>query len=354
MPCFSRYGTPHQPKETKTIRSVTSIDVAKLAGVSQSAVSRAFSSNASISAKTRERVLAAAATLGYRPNRIPSIMLSGRSHMVGVVIGGLDNPFYASALERLAIALRQAGLQVLLVQVDDALTLDTALDQLASYRIDAVVTSLAVGSQSVAHAFSELQTPVICFNSSFVGPWISTVTSNNYGAGQTAAEIFLKQGVTHPVWLAGPAKNAASRARADGFCDTLKKASDRFDKLIRLRGDDTYQSGYNAICRLLQRGARPDGIFSSNDMMACGVLDALRECGDLRCPDDVIVLGYDNIPQAAWHGYDLTSFDQRTDQMVTVAMDLLNEALQTVDHPFSQTRTINAQLIERGSTRTSK
>ncbi|OUI90294.1 LacI family transcriptional regulator [Acetobacter indonesiensis] len=333
------------------IRSVTSIDVAKLAGVSQSAVSRAFSSNASISNKTRERVLAAAATLGYRPNRIPSIMLSGRSHMIGVVIGGLDNPFYASALERLAIALRQAGLQVLLVQVDDALTLDTALDQLASYRIDAVVTSLAVGSQSVVQALSELQTPVICFNSSFVGPWISTVVSNNYGAGQIAAQIFIKHGVTHPVWLAGPAKNAASRARGEGFCDTLKDTSDCFGKMVRLRGDDTYQSGYNAIRRLVQRGLRPDGIFSSNDMMACGVLDALRECADLRCPDDVIVLGYDNIPQAAWHGYDLTSFDQRTDQMVTVAMDLLNEALQTVDHPYSQTRTINAQLIERGSTR---
>ncbi|AZV40101.1 LacI family transcriptional regulator [Komagataeibacter xylinus] len=333
------------------MRSVTSIDVAKLAGVSQSAVSRAFSSSASISDRTRQKVLAAAAALGYRPNRIPSIMLSGRSCMVGVVIGGLDNPFYASALERLAIALRQAELQVLLVQVDDALTLDTALDQLASYRIDAIVTSLAVGSKSVADALSELQTPVICFNSSLVGPWISTVVSNNYGAGQTAAGIFLKQGVTNPVWLAGPAKNAASRARAEGFCDTLKRASGHSGALIKLRGDDTYQSGYNAVRRLLQRGVRPDGIFSSNDMMACGVLDALRERGELHCPDDVIVVGYDNIPQAAWHGYDLTSFDQRTDQMVAVAMDMLDTALQTVDHPYSETRLINAQLIERGSTR---
>lgn len=338
-------------KQEKTaVRAVTSTDVARMAGVSQSAVSRAFSPDASISARTKQKVLAAAASLGYRPNRIPAIMLSGRSYMVGVVIGGLENPFYATALERLAIALRESGLQVLLMHVDDALTLDSALDQLLSYRIDAVVTSLAIGSKSVARALSQLRIPVVCFNSSLVGPWISTVNSDNHGAGLVAARLMARRGVTCPVWLAGPVRNTASRARGEGFCHGLREAGMPMADLTRLQGDDTYDSGYDAVIGLWKRNIRPDGIFSSNDMMACGVIDALRERMGLLCPRDVVIMGYDNIPQAAWRSYDLTSFDQHTEQMVARAMQLLDEALGAKDTPLSRTHVVDAQLIERGST----
>lgn len=338
-------------QEKAPIRAVTSIDVARMAGVSQSAVSRAFSPNSSISPRTKQKVLAAAASLGYRPNRIPAIMLSGRSCMVGVVIGGLENPFYATALERLATGLRESGLQVLLMHVDDALTLDSALDQLLSYRIDAIVTSLAIGSKTVAHALSQLQIPVVCFNSSLVGPWISSVNSNNHGAGLAAARFMLKRGTARPVWLAGPARNAASRARGEGFRQGVREAGFPMADLTRLRGDDTYDSGYDAMTRLKKQGIRPDSIFASNDMMACGAIDALREQMGLSCPDDVIILGYDNIPQAAWRSYDLTSFDQCTEQMVTRAMELIEKALGAKDRPVSCTCVIDAQLIERGSTR---
>lgn len=336
-------------QENAIIRAVTSIDVARAAGVSQSAVSRAFSPGSSISARTKQKVLAAAASLGYRPNRIPAIMLSGRSYMVGVVIGGLENPFYATALERLATALQESGLQVLLMHVDDALTLDSALDRLVSYRIDAIVTSLAIGSKSVVQALSQLRLPVVCFNSSHVGPWISTVNSNNHGAGLVAAHLLGQRGVQRPLWLAGPVRNSASRARGKGFCQELHAAG-LAPALTRMQGNDTYDSGYDAIACLRKQGIRPDGIFSSNDMMACGAIDALRECMDLQCPRDVVIMGYDNIPQAAWRSYDLTSFDQHTEHMVARAMELLDEALGTKDSPLSRTCVVDAQLIERGST----
>lgn len=338
-------------REPATIRAVTSIDVARLAGVSQSAVSRAFSPDASISPRTKQKVLAAAASLGYRPNRIPAIMLSGRSYMVGVVIGGLENPFYARALERLVTALRESGLQVLLMHVDNALTLDSALDQLLSYRIDAIVTSLAIGSKTVARALSQLQIPVVCFNSSLVGPWISTVNSNNHGAGVVSARLMVERGVARPVWLAGPTRNAASRARGKGFGQGLYEMGMPATDLTTVQGDDTYDSGYEAIISLQKQGLQPDGIFSSNDMMACGAIDALRERMGLRCPHDVIIVGYDNIAQAAWRSYDLTSFDQQTGRMVTCAMALVDEALVAKDRPLSRTHVVDAQLIERGTTR---
>lgn len=270
--------------------------------------------------------------------------------MIGVVIGGLSNPFYASALECLASELQASGLQILLVHVESALTLDSAINQLMSYRIDAIVTSLAIGSKAVMRDLSNLRIPVICFNSLLTGPWISTVVSNNYQAGHSAARLLMKHGVTQPVWLAGPKKNAASRFRGKGFREGLKEESGSITSLVELRGDDTYESGYDAVAKLLKQGCRPDGMFCSNDMMACGAIDALRERADLRCPDDIVLIGYDNIPQGAWRSYDLTTFDQRSDLLVQVALELLNQALIEETEPRTSTRVIDAQLIERGST----
>ncbi|MBB2200939.1 LacI family DNA-binding transcriptional regulator [Gluconacetobacter tumulisoli] len=333
-----------------TIRPVSSVDVAKLAGVSQSAVSRTFSPDGSVSAATREKVLAAAAALGYRPNRIPAIMLSGRSHMVGVVVGGLDNPFYATVLDRFAVALREIGLQVLLVQVADSVALDDALDQLAGYRVDAAVTALAVGTQRAADALSALRIPIICFNSRLTSPWISTVQSDNRTAGRDAADLLADRGVRRPAWMAGPRANAASQERGRGFAERL--AARGLPSPTLLRGDDTYQGGQDAVRRLLSTSPPPDGLFCGNDLMACGAIDALRQAGGLSIPRDVRVVGYDDIPQASWQSYDLTSFDQQVERMVAATLDLLAGALAGPPGPTGgRTVRIPVRLVPRGSTR---
>jgi DNA-binding LacI/PurR family transcriptional regulator len=338
---MSRDRTPRHP--------ISSTDVARLAGVSQSAVSRTFSPGGSVSAPMRERVLAAAAALGYRPSLIPRIMLSGRSRMVGVVVGGLDNPFYAAVLDHFAVALRDVGLQVLLVQVPDALALDGALDQVAGYRVDAVVTALAVGTRQAATALSDLRIPIVCFNSRLTAPWISTVRSNNRAAGQAAATLLADGGARRTAWLAGPRDSAASRARGRGFLDGL--AARALPAPTIVEGHDTYHHGYAAVRALLRDRAPPEGIFCGNDLMACGAIDALRAHG-LSVPGDVRVMGYDNIPQAGWHGYDLTSFDQQVDRMAAAALALLTSALaDPAIAAAGRTRMVPARLVERGSTR---
>ncbi len=270
--------------------------------------------------------------------------------MIGVVIGGLSNPFYATALEQLASALQASGLQSLLVHVDNALTLDSAISQLMSYRIDAIVTSLAIGSRSVMRDLSNLRIPVICFNSLLTGPWISTVVSNNYQAGHTAGRLLMTLGVARPVWLAGPKGNAASRFRGKGFREGLRDHNADMTALAELRGNDTYESGYDTVAKFLKQGQHLDGLFCSNDMMACGAIDALRERTGLRCPEDFVLVGYDNIPQGMWRSYDLTTFDQRSDLLVDAALDLLNQALTEEAEPSASTRVIDARLIERRST----
>ena len=137
---------------TQSRRYPSSTDVARLAGVSQSAVSRTFSEGKSVSEDTRKKVLKAAKKLGYSPNFIPRILLKHRSHFVAVVISGTSNPFYALAFEEFTKALQKTGHQVLLIHTDSDHSLDGVLPRLASYRVDAIVSALPVLSEEAAQS----------------------------------------------------------------------------------------------------------------------------------------------------------------------------------------------------------
>ena len=203
-------------------RYASSTDVARLAGVSQSAVSRTYTKGASVSAQTRAKVLAAAGQLGYRPSLIPRIMLTHRSHLVAIVVGGLYNPYYSAVLEQFAIKLPEIGLQPLLVHVDSGDSLDGALPRLASYRVDAVVSALAIRSARSAGKLAQLAIPVIAFNTTFRNAWVSSVSADNEQAGRTIANLFLDRGGRRFGFIAGARSSAASEARLKGYRSGLR------------------------------------------------------------------------------------------------------------------------------------
>jgi DNA-binding LacI/PurR family transcriptional regulator len=157
-------------------RYASSIDVARLAGVSQSAVSRTYRPGARVSAKTRQKVLLAAEQLGYRPSMIPQIMLNNRSHVVALVIGGMYNPFYARVLEEFTTQLHASGHQALIVHVDSGHSLDSVIPRLASYRVDAIVSALAVLSPDAAEALAKFKIPVVSFNTPVKNEWVSSIS----------------------------------------------------------------------------------------------------------------------------------------------------------------------------------
>ena len=160
-------------------RYPSSTDVARLAGVSQSAVSRAFGEGKSISEETRRKVFEAAKKLDYSPNFIPRILLNHRSHLVAVVISGTSNPFYAKTLEAFTKALQDDGYQVLLVHVEGDHSLDGAVPKLASYRVDAIVSALPVLSNAAASAFARFKIPTISFNTPIKNRWVTSVCSDS-------------------------------------------------------------------------------------------------------------------------------------------------------------------------------
>jgi len=325
----------------------SSTDVARLAGVSQSAVSRTYKDGASVSEETRRKVVEAAKQLGYRPSLIPRIMLTHRSNLVAIVIGGMYNPFYSAVLEEFTVKLQETGHQALLVHVDSGHSLDAVIPRLASYRVDAIVSALAVLSLEAATALAEFNIPVISFNTPVKNKWVSSVCCDNEGAGRQIADHFIERGARAFAYLAGPSGSPANEERLKGYRDRLREHG--VTELAIAGHEFHYEGGIAAIDELFRSGARPDAIFCANDLVAMGAMDSLRETHGFRVPEDVMIAGFDNIPSAAWLAYDLTTFVHDASLMVKEALDILN-SMEGATEPTGVRTVIPARLVERRST----
>ena len=333
---------------TRPKKYASSTDVARLAGVSQSAVSRTYKPGASVSEETRAKVLAAAQELDYRPSMIPQIMLTQRSHLVAIVIGGMYNPFYATVLEQFTSRLQAGGWQVLLLHVDSGHSLDAAIPRLASYRVDAIVSALAVLAPDTAEALARFRIPVISFNTPAQNDFLSSVCCDNTGAARAAADLFVARGARRFGYIAGPADSPANQERLGGFRDRLRELG--LPEPAVIGGHFRYEGGYASAMRDVSR-TRPAG----RDLLR------QRSGGDRRhrraaprlglaVPDDVMIAGFDDIPAAGYAGYDLTTFVHDGARMVDASLKILRAATATPPEAHEHRVVVPAMLIERGTT----
>jgi DNA-binding LacI/PurR family transcriptional regulator len=330
-------------------RYASSTDVARLAGVSQSAVSRVYRPDTSVSPEMRRKVLAAAAELDYRPSAIPRIMLTHRSNLVAIVIGGMYNPFYATVLERFTVRLQDAGHQALLVHVDSGHSLDAAIPRLASYRVDAIVSALSVLSPRSAEELARFRIPVVSFNTAVNNEWVSSVCCDNLGAAREMADHLLASGAVRFGYISGPANSPANQERLAGFRDRLAERGVTQVETVGTAFD--YATGYAAAIEMFSRPDRPDAVFCANDLLAIGAIDALRKEVGLQAPGDVLVAGFDDIPASSWAGYDLTTFVQDGARMVDEAMAILKASMGLHEQAGNVRVVVPARLVERRTTR---
>ena len=319
---------------------ITSADVARLAGVSQSAVSRVFTDGASASAKTSAKVREAAALLGYRPNRLARSLLTGKSYMVGLVVAYLDNYFYPDVLEKLSKALQQQGYHVLIfMAAQTADNIDHVVEEILEYQVDAIVTASVALSSELADRCQLAGIPIVQFNRVQEHSRFSSVTTDNLRGGGEIAGHLLDQGYRSFGYIAGWEGASTQRDREAGFCSAL--AENGFDLCFRAVGNFRTEQAYEAAKMLVSSPERPDAVFVANDAMALVVMDVLRHEAGLNVPTDMAIVGYDDTPPASWLSYDLTSFSQPADEMVENTVDLLM-------HHLSAEETEPRQLIVSG------
>ena len=326
----------------------TSQDVARLAGVSQSAVSRVFT-GASASAATAAKVRKAAGELGYRPNSLARAMITGRSRIIGLIVAYLDNQFYPAALERLSNTLQARGYHILVFTVGNAESdIDTVVQELTGYRVDGIITASVGLSNAITDRCAQQGIPVVMFNRGQDGSGLSSVTSANVEGGRQVARFLAGGGHRRIAHIAGWQGSSTGRHRRTGFLQGMAEAG--LSPLAVVDGDYDRDIAAEATRTLMARRRPPDAIFVGNDHMAFAVLDTLRFELGVDVPGTVSVVGYDDVPLAAWPAYDLTSLRQPLNRMVDATVETLLRSIEDPARP-AQKIEIEGQLIARGSAR---
>lgn len=329
-------------------QKVTSIQVAKRAGVSQSTVSRVFSDNSpNVSEKARQRVIEAAQELGYQPNIIARMMSTRQTNIIGIVMATVTSPFYPYVLEKFLEELQAIDRQVLLFTASDNQSIDDILPLALQYQVDALIITSATLSSEMVSITTQRRTPVILFNRVIDAPNVSAVCADNVAGGRLAADVLLDNGHERLAFIAGLQNTSTSQEREHGFRERLQERG--HNQWQRVQGRYTYQSGYTATAALLDSDTIPDAIFCANDIMAIGAIDCLRERG-LVVGQDVSVMGFDNIPMAAWGAYQLTTISQEVDRMIAKTIELMLKKIETPDITPHIER-MDGQLIVRSSVR---
>ncbi|MCV6602690.1 MAG: LacI family DNA-binding transcriptional regulator [Cohaesibacter sp.] len=328
---------------------VTSTQVAKLAGVSQSAVSRVFTPGASVSKKTANKVRAAAAELGYRPNVLARSLITGKSRIIGLVVAYLENQFYPEAIEKLSNELQQHGYHVLVFMAsNDSEATQDVIDELLDYQVDGIITASVGMSNDLTARCEAAGIPIVLFNRQQDDDRLSGVSSDNFAGGRKLAEFLIKAGHKKIAHVAGWEGASTQRDREAGFIAGLAESGQTL--FARAEGNFHFEQAQQAARTLFDCEDRPDAVFVANDHMAFAVMDVLRFELDLRIPQDVSVVGYDDVTLASWPSYDLTTVRQPANRMVAETVTAL---LSRIEDPASPVRrvAIDGPLIIRGSAR---
>lgn len=331
--------------------AATAQEVARLAKVSQSAVSRSFTPGASVSEDTRAKVMAAAKVLGYRPNAMARSLITRRSRIIALVMSYLENQFYPLVIEKLSQKLQKQGYHVLMF-ISDLDEADDVIAEILQYQVDGIVMASTTLSPALAKNCQDTGVPVVLFNrvpdmSAQARYNTSSVTSDNYRGGRMVAELLLSRGHQRIAFLAGLENSSTNLERERGFNEALQAAGTQvFRKAI---GHYSFERAKQATRELFSGAEQADAIFVANDHMAIAAMDVLRCELGLRIPDDVSVVGFDDVPQAAWGGYQLTTVVQNVEDMVVATIELLHEQMQSNVQP--RNIVVPSQLVERASVR---
>lgn len=331
-------------KDEKRMRFVSAEQVARLAGVSRSAVSRTFTPGASVAPATREKVLRAADELGYHVNDLARGVLANQSRLVGIVATKPELGFRAHLTAALAKALIRRGSIPILINTGQAEEeLLAAQKMLIGHRAEATI----ILSGSPPASFFELAQrngqPLVVIGRS--EPDADHVRAGNSEASRNAATAFFAAG-RHRLAVIGSGSGTPSiMERESAFLSAARALG---AEVTVARGPDSdYDSGIVAARELFLSDEKPDAVFCANDQIAFGLMDFVRTELGLRVPDDVAVIGFDDVPEAGWLSYGLTTFRQDPAIMATRAVELLERRLENPDAAPGYERVIPELVIRK-------
>ncbi len=328
--------------------AVTLKDVAEKAGVSRSAVSRTYTEGASVSEKTRAKVREAADALGYSPNALASSLTTGRTKLIGLVSNNFHNPIFLEVFDRFTKGLQDRGLRPLLVNLTDEVDPANSIRMLRAYSVDGVIVASSTLPVSFAEGFREAGVPIVhSFGRHSANPQVHVLGIDNIAAGRIAATTLLSRGYRRIAFLGGPESATSTQDRLKGFAEVLQDRAD-VDLSISFATQYAFDAGRDEMTRLLQ--ARPaEAYFCGDDVLSIGALSAMQTAG-LRVPDDIGILGLNDMEMAGWQNINLTTIHNPIGPIINASVELIADALK-VDETQPEARLFDCHIVERGTLR---
>jgi DNA-binding LacI/PurR family transcriptional regulator len=335
-----------RPTDEHRRQRPTSYDVAQLAGVSQSAVSRCFRPGNSISEEKRKLILKAAAKLGYEPNVFASSLITKRSNLVAVLISNLTNLYYPQVLAELTQKLDAQGIRVLLFALQNEADVGKLLPQIWRYRVDGAIAAARLSVDQLAQ-FERHQVPVVLYNRLAENDAVPSVFCDSVGGERVLVDRLVAAGHHRFLILSGPADSYVGNQRVEGALARLQHHGLTADVVA---GRFDHESGAEGLRDAMGRDPRPDALICANDLMAIGAMDAARDEYGLSIPEDLSIVGFDGVGPAAWPSYRLTTVRQPVRRMTDAAVSMLLERIANPKLP-PEVRSFTGSLIEGRSAR---
>ena len=328
---------------------VTIRDVAALAGVSHQTVSRVINNSEGVTPNTRKRVENAIKELRYRPNAIARSMAKGHTHTLGCISPNLTNYIFSSMIESAQAEARRQGFFILTGSAPSVDEVQPLLDEMLNRRVDGLLVLNPRDDNRYRHLLPLIQggMPVVYLKNSPNGELVSSVCCDDQNGGLQATRYLQELGHTAIATITGPENEECTQDRLVGYRQILLEAGINPDAALVTQGDWTAESGGQAIRQLLKSEIPFSSVFAQNDRMAVGAIHALREAG-LRVPQDISVIGYDDIPLASFFDPPLTTIRQPMNEFGRHGAQLLIEAVQNPKYFQKQVR-LDTQIIKRDS-----
>lgn len=309
-------------------KRVTAADVAAHAGVSRPAVSRAFTEGSYLDPAKRIAILQAAEELGYRPNALAAGLKGAQSNLVAIFVGEMPNEFDKEVATHLITGLNQAGKWPIMIGGSGKTARD-AVSNVLRYPLEAMILRSGSLDEDIVNSCGKLSIPVISSGRILTESGVDNVCCRNSEGMQAGAELLLEKGRRKFGYVGGPATFWSAFSRRAGLCNALDAKG--LELVAETNGDFTVQGGYDAAMRITEN-TQLDAIVCANDAMAIGALSALRETGR-RVPEDISVIGFDDISMSAWPAFSLTTLHNPIQEAADAVLNLLERRGRNPDKP---------------------
>ena len=309
----------------------TIIDIAKAAGISYSSVSRALNGLKGVSEETRQKVRDIAEGMGYFPNAVARGLVGRRTGTLGLIIPDITNPFYPELALGVEKRASREGLCTFLCNTDYDLRKEESYIQiLLEKQVDGMILAPISGTANPLEERQGMPVPCVYLGNAPENSRYSYVVTDNVRGGYLAARTLIEKGYRRIGFVSGSEGGQAVDERHSGFVEAMR----RYDLPVReedVRREDWRQrSGHEIVTRMIESGDHPEALIAGNDLLALGIILGIREKG-LKVPDDMAVIGFDDIPTASWPGIDLSTIRQPKIRMGEVAVEILLDLIALGD-----------------------